>query len=127
MAGALEWRHILRELSNFCCLPGRAGGSPVVLATIARRMICRPVSLGRLFFCITALINELPGDSVALNRALSDAHRSRIRTLRVPSVPKVRRNDLVGPCDSGKKYKRCCGGDRSEEDTSGLQSLRHLG
>src|ERR1035441_2679292 len=80
------------------------------LATIAGRMICRPVSLGRLFFCITALINELPGDSVALNRALSDAHRSRIRTLRVPSVPKVRRNDLVGPCDSGKKYKRCCGG-----------------
>src|ERR1039458_760695 len=56
------------------------------LATIAGRMICRPVSLGRLFFCITALINELPGDSVALNRALSDAHGSRIRTLPVPSV-----------------------------------------
>ena len=31
MAGALETRNILRQLSNFCCLPGRTGGSPVVL------------------------------------------------------------------------------------------------
>ena len=67
-----------------------------------------PPGFGRLFSCITALINELPGDSVALNRTLSDAHRSRIRTPPVPSVPKVGRNDPC-PCGSGKKYKKCRG------------------
>jgi hypothetical protein len=29
--------HVLRELSNFCCLPGRAGGSPKELEENSRR------------------------------------------------------------------------------------------
>ena len=32
MAGAFESGDILREPSNSCCLPGKVGGSPVVLA-----------------------------------------------------------------------------------------------
>ena len=40
--------HVLRELSNFCCLPGRAGGSPNGLGWVryllARLAACRQPS-----------------------------------------------------------------------------------